>query len=409
MKKILILRGQILFNPDVPSGIRSLCFLRDFAMSGCRVTLCQVADGETVKTISNHMALNDNAELSLFVVKKAIWKWLNRIDVRIERWFTMRQFNCFLRNWVLFRYIKRTFKPGDFDCVVTSVPDWGMLPLAEQTAKYLNIPWIADYRDTPDLFDPELKNRYYKRQVAWCSRHSQSASLVVTVTEPLVKILESRYKLKNVKLVLNGYDGVLCNPAIEEKQYTERFCIFYAGTMIYGRSMSTKLLFAGLDILIQKGVDLSCVDVVFAGSSLKLVEEDCSDYESYKYAKLLGCIPRYQVLEIAKHANILLSVASPEVPGVLTSKVFEFAMAGVPVLNIPSEDDLVADFVRKANIGYSCATAEGVAEVIGEMIGRWSNSKHVLQRTNPDIEYLKTFSRREQDSKFLSYIEEILV
>jgi len=129
-------------------------------------------------------------------------------------------------------------------------PDFGCLSAAAHIAKYLNVPWVADFRD---IHEQDKADTFRDRLLHWriFFRRRQilkSAAEVVTVSEHHAKILEKSFD-KKVHVIQNGFDSSLFHPVTSHK--SDKFSIVYMGRILSEWLRNPRTLFEAMDILIN--------------------------------------------------------------------------------------------------------------------------------------------------------------
>ena len=193
IRRILIIRAYAPFVSEAPSEIRISNFIEAWLKKGCEITLCQYKTKHISEYIGRKLfgAKLDFIELS---ARKMYWLMIaDRLLSILCPW----GIGSILHDYIMMKRLK-TYTSGDFDLILTSVPQFSGLILASKLSKRLRIPWVADFRDLPDEFDPERKNIKIRILTEVVERYLRTASLAVTVSPPLVDSIYNRYKFKNV-------------------------------------------------------------------------------------------------------------------------------------------------------------------------------------------------------------------
>ena len=295
--------------------------------------------------------------------------------------------------------IAKRFQRGDADLVIVSVPQPGSLSVARFAAKRLGVPWVVDFRDIPDELDMNHEEAITRREFAFTVGQCKEAALAVTVSKPLKSALLERYGLRDVEIVYNGYEGAYRGNS-DGVLRTKNFDILYTGVFVGGRD--PELLLCALDNLIEQGFDLDGVRFVFVGISSETAKR-FERHKCYAYIHALGWKSRSECLALQREAGVLVSLASPGCAGILTSKVFDYANAGRPVISVPCDHDALDEFIMKAGIGASFETVDEMAEYIKEQIVAWRNGLPAVGY-KPNSSYLESFSRKNQTARLAEMI-----
>ncbi len=399
--KILLVDSTTLFTVDsIPGDLRMSNLASTWTACGARVTMMRFCRKDIPLCELRRMS---GVVLLFRYMSESWWRIMILLERVLSRMFP-QNIQHTVRNFMLWRFACRNIKKGDFDCVVTSLPGHGSLLLARKISKRFKIPLIVDFRDLPDEFDLEHKKLRMKIE-CWAIRRALRDAVLVTVVSPLWPIaLKERFSYDDAKVSMNGYEGVL-PVSSAGLAASGKLIVFYAGTMAYGRDRNFELLFDALDKLMESGMDISPIEVRIAGDYRDVWFEKLKRFKSYSVFKHIGRIPRAEAILNQQNASILLNIASPEAPGVIPSKIFEYAKARRPVLNIPSKSDVLAQFVLESKIGECCETVDEIAEYIERKLVEWRRNG-CLPDPTVKMEYLKQFSREFQAQRFYEYIKE---
>lgn len=306
------------------------------------------------------------------------------------------------QNSLILRTASNLVRQDKYDCVLTTYMPIGSLRVADRLRRQFPIPWIADLRDLPDQFDPERRSRLARCRAGMLARHCRSAAHWTTVSPPLKAALEERYAPPcPVSVIYNGFEAAefadLPDPGM-----TEYFDIAYFGQVYAGRSF--ELLQAALNSLAGRGINLSGLRVLVYGKTPREGWGLREDAVSASLFTPMGQVGRREALGAMRRSAILLSLASPGAKGILTSKIFEYALVGRPVLSIPADHDVLDEFVSRARIGLSADSTAEAADFIARHLEAWRRTRH-LPVTTPEAAYLGRFSRRNQALELASIVE----
>jgi hypothetical protein len=196
--------------------------------------------------------------------------------------------------------------------------------------RFPHLIWIADFRDIP--VDPRLKNvffpRFQHRILKWIL---QRARLLTTVSDGLAQHLREHYG-RQVEVLYNAPRAQQAE--VHRIPVFDKFTVLYTGAL-YPGLQSAVLLFWALQRLVQSGVIPAAeLQIVVCGKDGALWREWATAHQLEDILKDLGQLPHPQVLELqhASHLNLLLSWNSPELMGIVTSKLFEYLQAQKPIL-----------------------------------------------------------------------------
>lgn len=210
-------------------------------------------------------------------------------------------------------------------------------PLSDHFLAYLlarrfpHLIWIADFRDVP--VDPWLRNVYWPGFQHWVLRKIfRRAQFFTTVSAGLAQHLEHHYRCP-VKVLYNAPLAV--QAARVTKQEFLHFTIAYTGSLY--PEQNAMQLFQAIQALIQEGkIPLQNIKLLICGKDGAQWESWATEFNVTSILENRGVIPHAEALTIQHSAqlNLLLSWNSPGLQGILTSKVFEYLQARVPILTL---------------------------------------------------------------------------
>jgi glycosyltransferase involved in cell wall biosynthesis len=206
---------------------------------------------------------------------------------------------------------------------------------------------------------------------------------VITVSPPIAQEIYRHYQRSDVSLVRN----IPPYKAIAKSDRLRQHLALPEGTQIalyQGYIMSNR----GLDLLVQaaKFMDARIVIVMMgsdvAGYLLQLqalaTREGVGDR-----VKFLPSVPYTELLDWTASADIGLTIYrpdySPNVKMCLPNKLFEYFMAGLPVLT--SQLDAITDLVTTYDVGYvlTVISPEAIGKVLNTLLADRSRLKHMRQ------------------------------
>lgn len=398
--RILFLRTA-LYPSDFPGNVRLRNFAWHCAKLNAKVTILALNNGLSSDDLSRYVDEQRKEGIScrLMTIPRFVRRLMFLMDRVVGLFCPMESWD-FCERIILEREADRAFLPRAFDVIIATMPSWGCAKLAANLSRKMDVPWIADFRDLPDEFDIERKKRSVRLTVNRLLPVLATASGFITVSKPLIRRLEMVYKLSPVELVSNGYEG--CLPPIPPVA-RDRFRIVYTGVVAYGRT--PELLFRGLDLLLDRGIDLHDVEVLFIGS-VPSPDIGLKNYKSFRLCKFLGAKSRAVAIEYQRAASILLSLASPGFEGILSSKIFDYVKAGRPVLNIPSDNGTLDEFIKRSRIGVSCADAMSVADFIEKLYSQWRITSSLEYCRDED--FLTSYSRENQTARLYQFANKVI-
>lgn len=249
-----------------------------------------------------------------------------------------------------------------WDVVVSSSPPETTHLIAHDVAQMLQIPWVADYRDSwldlPHLRMSSMAVRLKhgaNRRLA--TRLMRRAAAATTVSSPLADDLRARHPHLDVTVLENGIEPAEVARAHARAsgfQDAGRFVVAYTGNF-FGRQSAASFLTALDQALTTDDAFARDVLVRFVGG-LK-ADERARAAALGDVVELVPFLRHDDVLAQQRAADLLLLYVAPgrSSQGVYTGKVFEYVAARRPVLALSPADNVASSLLVEAG-----ATAAGV-------------------------------------------------
>lgn len=220
---------------------------------------------------------------------------------------------------------------------------------------------------------------------------------VITVSPPIVQELQRRYRIKRLALVRNipPYQQVTPSKRLHEALglAPQIRLALYQGRLQANRS---------LDLLVKAAryLDPEIVIVLLGkglGNAAEELEQLIETEQVGDRVRLLPAVPYAELLSWTASADLGLLVASPDyslnVQMFLPNKLFEYIMAGVPVLT--SALPAVVELVQTYGLGevVSDLTPEAIARTINRMLAQPQRlatmRQNALQAASADLHWEK--------------------
>lgn len=256
------------------------------------------------------------------------------------------------------------------DVVLTTVAPWSALLTGALLHRLTGRPWVADFRDpwTDNEFTyaPTPARRRFD---TWLERRLLDvADAVISVTQPFQVGLRRKTRRADKLFVLipNGWDrddfpdlaavrAGLPPPASADG----RIVLLHPGSAYQGEPLP---LLAALDRLAAEGVALGRLYFHFIGY---VHPEDRQAIAASPHARLFRLdpqrVPHDEALRLMREAHVLLLLLRKD-PGASSGKIFEYMVAGRPVLASSAPEGVAGQMVRACGIGCVVAPAD-----VGEM------------------------------------------
>jgi len=216
--------------------------------------------------------------------------------------------------------------------------------------------WIADWRDlwTDNHIYPGLP--FFRSAEAFLERRwCASADVITTVSEPLAELLRGKYGSK-VRVVYNGFDQDEYEDLPSGRFFPDdnMFRIVYTGSIYEEKQNPLPLFEAIARIYTHNPGIVSSLRVLFVGhnaNATSLAERmGVGGFVEYR-----GFVARPVALQMQRDADCLLFLDfdPSQFRGVLTGKIFEYLVAGPPIISIGfGSDPAVNDVILEGKRGF---------------------------------------------------------
>lgn len=263
-----------------------------------------------------------------------------------------------------------------FDAIVSSFsPPAAHMVASRLKAVYPDTVWMADFRDlwaNNHITSARGVLRFIENAVERRTMRSR-ADVLATVSMPLADDLQKRYPNLPIWVVENGFDPEEFPdwPArIRTPPGTHgmlRIC--YAGTLYPGRRDPTPL-FEAVNQLIDTGVlERRRVAIDFYGQNeteLATILDRCHG-NRHGIVHAHGFVSRSDSLAAQARSSLLLLLESsePAARGVLTGKLFEYLVSGIPIVAVGiDEANAAGELLQRTGTGFCARTAEQIADML---------------------------------------------
>lgn len=262
--------------------------------------------------------------------------------------------------------------------------------------------WLADFRDLwahnhitsargiLRLMENSLERRTLQGR----------ADALITVSEPLAASLRERYPALPVWVVENGFDPDEFPDWATRLRTPPGTCgmlrICYAGTLYPGRRDPTPL-FEAVNRLIDLGIlDRHRVSIDFYGQNEKelgAILERCHG-NRHGVVHAHGFVSRSDSLAAQARSSLLLLLESsePAARGVLTGKLFEYLVSGIPVLAVGIDSSNAAgELLLRTGTGFCARTSDEIADMLTQAVNTGRFDFYA-----PKADLITSFSRDRQ-------------
>lgn len=287
--------------------------------------------------------------------------WL--VPVHFKPWRLVRTVQKFLSSVFVLMQM-----PSD----IYHAHDVNTLPVCYVAARCRRKPLIFDAHELP-LHGLEERKNWFRAILIWLLAYMISRCVgVITVSAPIEQLIYNSYRAKKVALVRNvpAYQVIPRGDRLRQAlglRSSVRIAL-YQGNLQADRELdrlirAAKFLEPGIVIVLMG----KAIGAIQRELEALIAEEEVADR-----VKIVPPAPYAELLQWTTSADIGLLIYPPEsslnIKLCLPNKLFEYLMAGLPVL--ASQLDAVADLVKTYNVGQVVSSLEptNVAGAINEML-----------------------------------------
>lgn len=313
------------------------------------------------------------------------------------------------------------FKRNDYSVVLVSV-SWELyiLEVGVIISRKWGLPLIIDLRDIaeqkPKVPLPRMgiKTRidYYftasfeKMKLRLRNSALDHAKAVTSVSPYHVGVL-SKYNPK-VHLIYNGFNP---NSSGSNRNFkSERFVIIYTGIVLNKEEQDPTILFNALSMLLEdKLIKREQFSLRFytPENFRHNLKSNLEFYKVREFVEFYDYVDSSEIPELLNKASIGLILANSSnlngPKGVVTTKLFDYLGAELPVLCVRSDEDILESVIKRLNIGIS---ARNELEAYGFILGKyreWERNGYTSISVNQ--EYKKQFDRKVQAKQFVDIFD----
>ena len=338
---------------------------------------------------------------------------------KIKLWFIQNLGSSWdpRKAWPAAADVTLTSLAADTDVVVSTYgPSSAHLMACKMKQVNPFLSWVADYRDlwsdNPNLVGAPygLKNKIRHTELATVGSY---ADILTTVSDEMVRSLGKLTK-KPVIMMPNGFD---VDEEFVRQQLQEPlqkpdgiFRIVHTGTIYQDLRDPTPLLEALVSLVKKNKILPNSITIDFYGSRLEYIKKLSQKKNYAPFIRIMGHVPRKQALEAQRKAGLLLLLESSkeESRGVLTGKIFEYIVAGRPVICIGSRPDFEIGKVLSMT-GVGTVFEEKDNEKIEPSILQTIFDGGLYKEYQPNLDKILQFSRKRIADNLLLIIEDIFL
>ena len=292
----------------------------------------------------------------------------------------------------------RKISTAEYDVIFSTFnTDFGHRTAKWYKTRHPSVKWIADFRDPTWSVDMTEERKTAAKEFA--ADVARCCDVITVVSPGIVEAHKSEFLDKRCCVVYNGYDPD-DRVGMTQTDNDGVFRLVYTGELYNGRR-DLRPVFCALSRLAEHGkVDLSKIEVVYAGKSGNVFEEQVAQFDAIKYCNK-GFISHQAAMNLQDRAQILLlaSWCSRDEKYTLTGKFFEYLSADKPIVCVISGDEkgsALSTAINEHGLGVCYEEAndqtdfDRLCAYLEEQYCGFMTKKACM--FEPDLEYIKRFS-----------------
>lgn len=279
--------------------------------------------------------------------------------------------------------------------------------IARELKRKHNIPWVADFRD---LWSQNHDYHYSPLRRALDRRLERKtlsrADALVTVSEPWAEKLRTLHQRKPIYAITNGFDPEEVN--IPPAKLTAKFTITYTGTIYTGKQDPTKLFAALRDLISDKAMEPSDIEVRFYGTGVVWLEREINRYGLSNVVKHYERLPKEVAVGKQRESQLLLLLRweDPQERGWHSGKVYEYLAARRPILATGGAKDVIQELLEETGAGICAATIAEVKRTLQKLYQEYKLKGKVAYS---GIESkINKYSHQEMARKFAEILDSVI-
>jgi len=308
----------------------------------------------------------------------------------------------------------------------TSLPYSSHLMALHLKKKFPDIPWVADFRDEWTNNPYILDNPYnpIRMNIERKMEHKvlQTADYLITNTPVMLRNFISNNPGmgldKKFYVISNGYDpddfmylfdhmAKNGEPATaNDTRVAHKFTITYTGAF-YGRR-KPDIFFQAVGDLVKEGkIDKNKIHIKLMGSFKKeQIQKLINLHNLNGVVEIFPYVPHEECLKhmISSDCLLLIEGAGPGAEAFYTGKIFEYMVAGRPILAIIPANGAAAMLIRETSTGLisDCTDLIGTKDNIEVLYNAWLKGENIYF---PNKEEIKKYERKALTAKLVEVFE----
>jgi hypothetical protein len=175
--------------------------------------------------------------------------------------------------------------------------------------------------------------------------------------------------------------------------------------LVVGRQ-DPRPVFRALKLCFERGhIAPENAEIVFLASNPDSVKQAVNDVSDSLPVRVIPRLPHRAALALQGQASVLLLLAHAAERGIMTGKVFDYLVAGRPILAVPDDLHTTSVLLKTTGTGVALTDVESIARQLSEWYTRWrSDPGFNLQRDETEI---GRYSRAVQAGELARILNEL--
>ncbi|MBL8143863.1 MAG: glycosyltransferase [Acidobacteria bacterium] len=335
------------------------------------------------------------------------WHWPRRLAKRA--YDELLRFPDESWPWLLhYPRIRRDVARVEPGVILSSSPPATTHLLARRLSRDLGVPWVADFRDPWSHNYRLTRSSIFRGAERRLERRVVSSVAALTTVSPGFRDLLVSLHAKPTFIVPNGFDEEP-TPASRAGSGHETRAVFTYTGLLYDTT-AVPLLFEAIDRLVDGGRMCARRAVVqFYGRNQAVALEALRRFPRVRpLVELHGEVSHERALAAQQAATALLLLEPPEgwALSLTPAKLFEYVVAGRPIIATGMPGGEVDRLLRDTRTGTLVSTAEALADLLAMTAGR----RHRGDALVPDADrsVIAMYSRRRVTARLAEVLDGVV-
>lgn len=291
------------------------------------------------------------------------------------------------------------------DVVLCTMPPFSSALIARSLKRRSGVPYVLDYRDSwnddPVIIRPPTE-LHRKAHLSIEARCVSEADAVTVYGEWLRDRLVGRFPAieGRCSVLSNGFDRDDLAASVSAREANTRSRLIYMGSLyeMYAPTMTTFL--SALRSL--PGEMLERLEVLFLGQSYAQARDQVRDMGLSEVVRFEGYVSHEKALELLMSSDGALLFLRRGDTSTVTGKVFEYLMAGLPIVACVEPDGMCAGVLREAGHDEWISAPQDLKQLTRNLLTLIDQGWPRPSDAKPDV-----FDRRNITAKLASVLESV--